>query len=117
MRHKLCHRDNFSESTTHKLCCIMSFVTYDISYDSQGKISFNGKIDKIEAGCNCTSNLLPANQNPEKQLKACTFAKQSVCASKYVKVCWLINKSATFSDLSGISEGSGQFLLPITLLT
>ena len=48
--------------------------------------SFNEKIDKIEAGCNCTSNLLPANQNPEKQLKACTFAKQSVCASKYVKV-------------------------------
>ena len=53
--------------------------------------SFNEKIDKIEAGCNCTSNLLPANQNPEKQLKACTFAKQSVCASKYVKVCCLFD--------------------------
>ena len=113
MPHKLCHIDNFSESATHKLCCIMGFV---ISY-SQEKRSFNGKIDKIEAGCNCTSNLLPANQNPEKQLKACTFAKQSVCASKYVKVCWLINKSATVSDLSDISEGSGQFSVPMTLLT
>ena len=73
---------------------LIDYEPYWFSYlmNLKGIKSFDWKIDKIETGCNCTSNLLPANQNPEKQLKACTFAKQSVCASKYVKVSCLVGQ-------------------------
>ena len=47
---------------------------------------FQCLIDQVEAACKCSSALFPQNLNQTKQLKTCGFVKQSICASKYVKM-------------------------------